>query len=308
MEDPVLQLDQCLGGGPCDLHVGTGEIEHVRRRIEGPEHPVGVEKTAFEIRLQPVGEHDLEYVPLADVPLDLLHHGAVLLPVEERFDLRDHPAPQILLGGPVAEEVLHLLQFHLYPVVLGLEMREVHVGYEEELLGEVVEDDDLVEEHHVHVLESLGVLRVEPEGGFGILQIVVGEVSDQSPGEGRESGDLGAPVLLQDLPYVHVGVVGLELQVPYPHPSVQARDVQLGVVPDECVSSPSVRGVGALEHITMLGDVHEDPHDLYGGLEVRQDLPAHGTDPVVAGCGDLPYLLDGWFEHSCSLLMYICVH
>ena len=48
MQDAVLQLDQRLRRSAGDLNVRPRKIEHIRRRIDGAQHPVCSEQTALK--------------------------------------------------------------------------------------------------------------------------------------------------------------------------------------------------------------------------------------------------------------------
>ncbi len=161
VQDTVLELDQCLRRCPRHFHVCPGEVEHVRGRIQGPQNPVAVEKASLVLSLQPVRQNDLENIPFLDVVLGLPDHAAVVLPVEKRTDFRFQDACRFLLLLPGADEPRQVLQLTLRLPVRGLRLRKINVDDQNDLLAEVVKRNHLVEQHQVHVLEILRVLRVQ---------------------------------------------------------------------------------------------------------------------------------------------------
>ena len=191
MEHPVLQLHQGLGGRPGQLHVVAGKVEQVGGGVYGAQDAVHVQQRALKPRLQPVGQHHLEDVPLPDVVLGLLHHGAVLLPAEQSLYRAGEFSGPAGGGGAVAEELRHPVQLGAGGGVGLIQVGGVRIGDQDELLPEVVKGDDAAEQHQVHVLELLLVLPGEAEGGLGVLQVVVGEVAHQPAVKGGSPGSLG---------------------------------------------------------------------------------------------------------------------
>ena len=55
VKNAVLKFCECLGRGTGHFHVGAGEVEHVRGRVQCAEHPVSIEKGTFKICLEAVG-------------------------------------------------------------------------------------------------------------------------------------------------------------------------------------------------------------------------------------------------------------
>ena len=269
VEDAVLQFHQGFGRGTGYLHVGTGEVEHVGRGVQAPEHPVGVEETAFEPCLQSVGEHDLEDISFSDVVLGFLHHIAELLLGVERFHGGIHPAEQPVLRFTVSDQFHDPQEFVFGRNVIVFGVVEGDVNDKQHLLGEVVEDHQSVEQHEVDVLESLSILGVEPEAGLGVLQVVVGEVSNESSGERRETGYLRAAVIVQDSTDI-IGRVLSDVFLPVDGDlSVLHGYTESGSVAEEGVAAPSLGLVGTLQHEAVLIDVHQSPHHLDGGPEIR---------------------------------------
>ncbi len=79
VELTVLELDQSLRRSPRHLHIRSCKIEHVRRRIQRPQHAVAIQKTPLIAALQTVRKHDLKDVAFLNMVLRRAHHLAVAL-------------------------------------------------------------------------------------------------------------------------------------------------------------------------------------------------------------------------------------
>ena len=134
----------------------------------------------------------MEDIPLPDIALGLLHHGAELLPAEQGLHRRGEPGRPLGGGGAVAEELGHPVQLGAGGGIGLIQVGGVRIGDQDKLLPEVVKGDDAAEQHQIHVLEPLLVLPREAEGWLGVLHVVIGEVAHQSAGERGLAGDLGA--------------------------------------------------------------------------------------------------------------------
>ena len=70
-------LDQHLGRGSDDGRIVHLQIEHVRRRVHGPQGPIDLERMDSGSHFEALREDDLEYVSRQDVLAGLLDCGAV---------------------------------------------------------------------------------------------------------------------------------------------------------------------------------------------------------------------------------------
>ena len=259
VEHAVLQLHQRLRGGTGHLYVRPGEVEHVGGGVRGPQDAVGIQQRPGEGGAEPVGEHDLEDIPLPDIMLCPLDHGAIRRLVKQRGHGAEQTARLVLLGRALQEQLPELLQLHDGLVVARLRVLQGHVHDEDDLLLHVVKGDDLVKEHQVHVLEGLGVLRVHAGGRFAVGQVVVREVADQAPGEGGQIVKLGAFVLAQDLPQLGGGVFRVEAQVPHLHLAPDAGDLQFRVIAQKRIPAPLLPLHHGLQHVAVRGDGFQHP-------------------------------------------------
>ena len=182
----------------------------------------------------------------------------------------------------------------------AVDVPSVGMGDDRHGLTEVVVDHDLVEQHEVGVLEPLLVRGGDPQGRFGVSDVVVGEVAHEPSGEGREAVDAGAPVIRED-PSDDLGrVVGLELPRPPvlrdPDLPVVAYELQHRFESEDGVSAPSLSVLDALEDVAVVILVHERPEGLDRGPDIRGYRARHGDRAVPFGCV-LPGFFERWAVH-----------
>ena len=199
VQHPILQLHQCFRRSTGDLHVHAGKVKHIGGGIQRPQDTVGVQQAACIRSSQPIGQNNLKNIPLPDVMLCLLHHVTVAFPVKQGRKVSQQMPGRFLLGDAGLLQRRHALQFHHCLVVPGFRILQRHIGNEDDLLPEVVKGDYLIEQHQIHVLEILRVPGLQIHGRLCILQKVVGEVSHQSAGKGRQLRQSGAFILCKDL-------------------------------------------------------------------------------------------------------------
>ena len=293
VQDAALQLHQGFGTRTGDLHVRAGEVEHVRGRIDRPQHAVNVQEASLEGGAEPVAQHDLEDIALPDVVFGLLHHAAEGFPAEQGRDLAHQAAGRIRCLGAFREELPQRLQFHLRPVVSGFALGQPRVDDQDDLLAEVVEGDDLVEQHQVHVLETLRILGDPLRGGLGVADIVIGEIADQAAGERRKPRKARAAVFGKDPAQHRRGIAGFQADIPGLHDAVEAGDAHLRVVAEERVPSPGLQLFRRFQQETVGGDVFQFPHGLDRRADVREQFAADRRDLVPAVLPQLQDFLQG---------------
>ena len=170
-------------------------------------------------------------------------------------------------------------------------MTEVNIDDENDLLADMVEGDDLVKEHEVHVLEGLRVLGFAAGSGLAVSEIVVREVSYETAGEGGQIVKMRAPVVEQDLAEDIGGVIGLHLYAAGLHDAVDAGDVHLRVEAEEGVAAPGLVDAGGFQQEAVLIHIFEDPHCLDGRCEIGEDLTAQRKYIIVPALSDFPDLI-----------------
>ncbi len=121
-----------------------------------------------------------------DVVLCLLDHVAVAVFVKIRAYVGFEHSLRVPVRFAVSKEILHRVDLQLCSAVCRIRFREIHVDDEDDLLLQVVEGNDLVKEHQIHVLEVLCIIRVQMQRLLCVLQIIVGEISNQPPCKGRK--------------------------------------------------------------------------------------------------------------------------
>lgn len=154
-------------------------VDHIRRRVDGSQGAVDIERIGVGSALESVPEDDLKDIALADVGFGFFDHRAV-------FFARGVAGHRRVLGRPDTRYatqrqglgvLLHLLGEGIEGFEgLGIDSRRVVVGADEDEFDQVdefvgmIEDDEFV---------------VEPEGEFGQVAIVWGGVVE------AEFGGLG---------------------------------------------------------------------------------------------------------------------
>ena len=286
MENAVFELDEGFGRSSRDLDVGAREVEHIRRRIDRAQHPVGVEQAALKRSAEAVGEHDLEYIALADVVLCAFDHCAVLFLVKQRSDLAFELTALFGCLFAVFEQAGELLQVGGCFVVAVFTVLDPHVDDKNYFLTDVVKGDNLVKKHKVNVLERLVVLDLALYAGFAVAEVIVGEVAYQAACERRKIIEPRAFVFREQTAQIVRRVVGAHLGIACLHLAVDAGDLHFGVKAEEGVATPAVVCLRGFEHVAVRGNRFEYLHRLDRGCEVREQLAAERQNIVIALCGD----------------------
>ena len=195
MQHAVLKFDKGLRRGASHFDIRSREVEHVRRRIDGPEHPVRIQKASLKRCREAVRKDDLEDVSLVDVMLGLLNHLAILFFRKQRGDLPEKPSRRFLLLLAVPQKLFQLLDVPYGFPVIGFGVVRLHIGDQDNFLPYIVKCDDLIEQHQVDVPELLRVGNVPPDARLAVSEIIVGEIPHQSAGERRKVRKPGASVM-----------------------------------------------------------------------------------------------------------------
>ena len=270
MQHAVLQLDQRFRRSTGHLYVRTGKIEHIRRGVDGAQHPVSAQQTALKGGCQPVGKHDLENLALMDGVLCLFHHCAVGSFVKKRGHLAQQPACGFLLLGAGLQQLRQLLQPKNGFVVVRFQRIRLqrHIHDEHDLLPQIVKGDDLIKKHQVHILEAFGILRSGAGFRLAVTKVIVGKVAHKTAGEGGQLCKARAFVLCKDLPQRLRGILRFKGELPGFHHAVAAGDLHFGVKPQKGVASPLFAGLGTFQQVTVGGNVFQDLQRLNGRADV----------------------------------------
>ena len=235
--------------------------------------------------------------------LGLLYHTAIGFLVKQRSYLRFQPARLIRPGLPMDDQLRHLLQLLRCPAVFLLKVFQPYVHDQHDFASVIVEGNHLVEEHQVHILEALRILCVQLQGGLGILQIIVGEISHQPTGKGGHPMKYGTSILLQNLPDVLSGITGGKASVTHLHLAVGTGDFQLRFVAEKGISAPFFPVLHGLQHITVVRNIFQNPHHLDGRFDIRENLRAYRCGFVITVLGSVPDFLKRWIKIQHSLLL-----
>ena len=99
--------------------------------------------------------------------------------------------------GPfaAADEPLHLFQLQQRLLIMLVRSVKPYVGNQEDSLLQMVEDDDLIEQKQVEIQYIFIVVSLQMQRRLGVLDIIVGDVSDKAAGKGRKAVDAGRRVV-----------------------------------------------------------------------------------------------------------------
>ena len=185
-EVAVFQAGQRFRRRTGQFDVVTGEEEHVRRRVDGPQDAICIEEAPFGFGAQAVGQDDLENIAFTDVILALFDHLAIFFFIEQGFEIALELQRYVRCLLAFADEAFHALHFQESPIIIFFDRVEADVDDEVNLLFQVIEDDDLVEQHEVEVVEAIVIDGVEFQRRFGVFDEIIGKVADQSACKGRQ--------------------------------------------------------------------------------------------------------------------------
>lgn len=105
-----------------------------------------------------------------------------------------------VLAWTRSNDLLHLLERLCGLGVVCVHIARMYACDEDDLLTIRIEHHELVEEHEVHVEEVVALGMRVAQDGLGVLEVVVGEVADQTPAERWEPLELRRLVLGEHLP------------------------------------------------------------------------------------------------------------
>ncbi len=147
--------------------------------------------------------------------------------------------------------------------------------YDGHPLAEVVEDDQLVEQHQVGILEALVVPRLQRKAGFGVFDVVVREVPYKAARERRHVLHRRRPVLCEDAAD-DIGRVSADgpsrTAFVDLYSSVGACQIHLRLEPDDRVPAPARPVLYALEYEAVVVHGQQGGHDLHRRADIGQYL------------------------------------
>ena len=193
------------------------------------------------------------------------------------------------------QQVLHLAQGQAGPVVFCFQVFAADLADEEDLLAQIVESDDLVEEHEVDVLEPFRIDSVQVQGRFRVLDIVVGPVAHKAARKGGQVVQLGTLVIRRNLADHFTGMVDLH---PHgrtardSHRAIHTGQFQLGVVAQEGVAAPLFAVFHRFQKEHVAADVLQFAQQFDGRDAVGIHFAAHGDGLIPLG-GELFRLCQG---------------
>ena len=166
----------------------------------------------------------------------------------------------------------------------------------------MVERDDRVEQHQVHVQKVAVLGSRKLQCRLRVLNVIVGEVADQTAGKRRKPLDLRALKARQDFADRGarvlalgngLGDMALAVALADPQAAVRAGDLEQRAVGQEGPSAPALVLLGAFEQECVVAVRPQRAHHLDRGEAVRQEFLRRGDHAVIAGRRDLCYFIQG---------------
>ena len=310
---PFLDPHHDLGRSPHQLNAGGLEQEHERAGVDDPQRPIDVDGPRRSFQLQPLANHHLKNVPGADVVLAVPDRRLEPVAGETRAPFERRLAPQVdvgqlEIGGSLLQLPAHGVDLVAGGLVGGLRVGLIEPGVSHHQHGFL----DLVENDHpvVEGKRQVGEMPVVGRGVGKPLDVadhVVAEVSDGSPAEPGEAGDMRGAILRDALFQIAEGVgrlvnFGLTAAGDF-DPRAEGIDLEEGVGPEKAVAANLLATYHAFEQETGLaplqlavsrergqriahqlavdGDEVGRGGQLPEGIEVGKE-PGHGGDGVGA--------------------------
>ena len=170
----------------------------------------------------------------------------------------------LLLLLPVFQQIPHLPKLHDRPVIPRFRIIQRNIDNQHDPLTEVIEGDDLVKEHQIHILESLRIFRCASCGGLTVIDVIVGEISYKPARKTWEIIQPRTPVIRQDLPQIRRRILCSEPDIPCLHLAVHAGDLHLRLISQESVAAPGLILRRRFQHIYVSRNILQDPQRLHG--------------------------------------------
>ena len=286
MERALVQFDQRFRRRAGHFQVIAGKIEQIRRRIQRAQDAVRVQEASFVARFQAVRQDDLENIAVTDICFRLLHHAAIGVFVKEGPEVRRPAARLVRAGRPVLHQLPHGPQRVSGPRVVILRVLAAHEGEQQDFLPQVVESDDLVEEHQIQVPEAFRIVCVQGQGRLRVLDIIVGPIPHETSREGRQGVQARAPVFRGDTADRLAGMTDRfrgRPSVPHGQDAVAAGQFQLRVVSQKGVPAPLLAVFHRLQEKRVAAGAFQPAQHFNGRYPVRVELTAHRHGPIPLG-------------------------
>lgn len=200
--------------------------------------PVSVQQAAFKGSAQAVGEYDLKNISFPDMMFGFFHHGAELFSVEQRSYFTQQAAAGFLFFLTCPDEFLEPSELQHRLVISDLDVVERHIHDEDQLLAKIIESDDFVEQHQIHIFEILRIFRAAADSRFSVSQVFVREIACETSCKRGEIIKAGAFIISENLTEIFGGIFGSEPETSDLHLAVSACDFQLRVRSRETYSVP----------------------------------------------------------------------
>ena len=165
------------------------------------------------------------------------------------------------------------------------------VDNQNDLLPEIVERDNLIEQHEVHIPEPLLITDIDRKGRFRIFDIIIGEISDKSAGKRRQKIESRALVFGENppdgLPRMR-GILRRGAAVPYRNFSVRAGKFKLRVKAEKRIPSPRPALLYGFQKIAAFADFPQLLQNTDRRACVGIKLRADRNHAIIACCRNFP--------------------
>ena len=179
-ENPVFQLYQCFWGSACDLQIRTGEIEHIRRWIQGAENSVGLKQAALKGSTEAVGKYNLKNVSFMDSLLCFFNHIAEGILVKHGGNISKKFSRKILFFFTIFQKLCQMFQLQNSLVVADLRISKGNIDHKDNFLPDMVKGNYFIKEHQIQILEGIVCSVVAADRRLAVSKIVIGKISYQS--------------------------------------------------------------------------------------------------------------------------------
>ena len=178
-------------------------------------------------------------------------------------------------------------------MIFALDVVGADVDNQNDLLPEVVERDDLVEQHEIHIPKPLLVADVDRKSGLRIFDIIIGEIPDKSAGKRRQEIEPRALVFGEDppdgLPRMR-GIFRRGAAVPYRNFSVRTGKFELRIKAEERIPSPRPALLDGFQKIAAFADLPQLLQNTDRRARIGIKLHADRDHAIIACCRNFPCL------------------
>lgn len=228
--------------------------EHVRRWIHRPQYPVRIEKASVCFSHVAVCQDDLENIAFPNIFLCLFYDVAIGFLGKKRLEFAFYMQRLRFSFLSCPQELFHHIQRHDGAIIILRCRIETDVDDEVNFLLQMIEYDDLVEQHEVEIVEAVVIGCLEMQCRFCIFDEIVRKISDETACKGWHACNLRCLVVMQDLRDIFLRMVArkgdfrprLDMD-----DTILAIQAHLRIITDERIPAPALCVFHAFQEITV---------------------------------------------------------